>query len=185
LQLHGAEAYEKAHDALITLRGAPNEATLTTLAADLGLDPAPLLARTPLAALVPVSDALLVILLAAIVVIEPLRQFWQALRQTAGAACDPELIGEIRQRVVELLNRGHGPALHPPQPVDLLELTLLRVGRTTFLVAYLNPHGPVDGAWMDRLRQEIQGHCTELLAPLRTELILTGEAPFHGQPPWR
>jgi predicted Co/Zn/Cd cation transporter (cation efflux family) len=156
-----------------------------TAVAGAALLAAPLLARTPLAALVPVSDALLVILLAAIVVIEPLRQFWQALRQTAGAACDPALIGEIRQRVVELLHRGRGPSPQPPQPVDLLDLTLLRVGRTTFLVAYLNPHGPVDGAWMDRLRQEIQGHCSELLAPLRTELILTGEAPFHGQTPWR
>jgi predicted Co/Zn/Cd cation transporter (cation efflux family) len=144
---------------------------------------APLLERTPLAALVPVSDALLVILLAAIVVIEPLRQFWKALRQTAGAACEPELIGEIRQQVLELLNSDRGAAPQPPQPVDLLDLTLLRVGRTTFLVAYLNPHGPVDGAWMDRLRQEIQGHCTALLAPLRTELILTGEAPFLGQAP--
>jgi len=45
LQLHGAKAYKSAHEALITLRGAPNTATLSALAGDLGLDPAPILAR--------------------------------------------------------------------------------------------------------------------------------------------
>lgn len=147
---------------------------------------APLLAATPLAPLVPISDALLVILLAAIVVIEPLRQFWRALRQTAGAACDPALIARVRARVLELLDGSASLATPlPAQPIDLLDLTLLRLGRTTFLVAYLNPHGPVDGAWMDCLRQRIHSHCAELLAPLRTELILTGEAPFEAAQPQR
>jgi protein-disulfide isomerase len=45
LQLHGNDAYLKAHDALITLRGAPDGETLSRLASDLGLDPAPILAR--------------------------------------------------------------------------------------------------------------------------------------------
>lgn len=44
-QLHGDEAYKKAHDALITLRGTPDAATLGALAVDLGLDAGPILAR--------------------------------------------------------------------------------------------------------------------------------------------
>lgn len=44
-QLHGPDAYKAAHDALMELRGSPDEATLARLAADLGLDPAPVLAR--------------------------------------------------------------------------------------------------------------------------------------------
>ncbi len=44
-QLHGDDAYKAAHDGLITLRGAPDEASLTRLAQDLKLDPAPILAR--------------------------------------------------------------------------------------------------------------------------------------------
>lgn len=47
LQLHGAEAYKKAHDELITLRGEPDEATLTRLAGDLGFDPVAVMARMP------------------------------------------------------------------------------------------------------------------------------------------
>jgi protein-disulfide isomerase len=45
MQLHGPEAYKAAHDALIALRGNPDEATLSGMASDLGLDPAPILAR--------------------------------------------------------------------------------------------------------------------------------------------
>ena len=45
LQLHGPEAYKKAHDGLITLRGSPDAATLGALAADLGLEPGPIIAR--------------------------------------------------------------------------------------------------------------------------------------------
>ncbi len=45
LQLHGGDAYKRAHDGLITLRGEPDDATLSALATDLGLDPAPILAR--------------------------------------------------------------------------------------------------------------------------------------------
>lgn len=44
-QLHGDEVYKKAHDGLITLRGAPDEANLTKLATDLGLDPKPIFER--------------------------------------------------------------------------------------------------------------------------------------------
>ncbi|NJS38057.1 MAG: DsbA family protein [Rhodobacteraceae bacterium] len=45
--LHGDVAYKAAHDALITLRGDPTPETLTRLAADLGHDPAPILAKMP------------------------------------------------------------------------------------------------------------------------------------------
>lgn len=45
LQLHGNDAYKAAHDALISLRGAPDEANLRRLAKGLNLDPQPILDR--------------------------------------------------------------------------------------------------------------------------------------------
>ncbi len=45
LQLHGPEAYKAAHDQLITLRGDPDQETLTRLAGDLGLDATAITAR--------------------------------------------------------------------------------------------------------------------------------------------
>jgi protein-disulfide isomerase len=43
LQLHGDAAYKQAHDALISLRGQPDAATLGRLASDLGFEPKPIL----------------------------------------------------------------------------------------------------------------------------------------------
>jgi len=123
--------------------------------ADAALLGAPLLASTPLQALA--------------VVPEPLQQFWRALRQAAGAACDPALITRTRAAVQELLSG---------MSAWLLDLTVMKVGRTTFVVAYLNPAMPVDGPWIDRLRERIDARCAELLGPVRTEVIVTGQAPF-------
>jgi protein-disulfide isomerase len=44
-QLHGADAYKSAHNALISLRSEATPETLGQLAVDLGLDPTPILAR--------------------------------------------------------------------------------------------------------------------------------------------
>ena len=44
-QLHGDEAYGRAHDALMTLRGEPTPETLSRVATDLGLDPKQILDR--------------------------------------------------------------------------------------------------------------------------------------------
>ena len=134
---------------------------------------APLLESTPLRALVPVADSVLVLALALVVLPEPLQQFWRALRQTAGAACDPALIARTRAAVQELLSG---------MSTWLLDLTVMKVGRTTFVVAYLNPAMPVDGPWLDRLRERIDARCGELLGPVRTEVILTGQAPFAPMP---
>jgi predicted Co/Zn/Cd cation transporter (cation efflux family) len=116
-----------------------------------------------------VADSVLVLALALVVLPEPLQQFWRALRQTAGAACDPALIARTRAAVQELLSG---------MSTWLLDLTVMKVGRTTFVVAYLNPAMPVDGPWLDRLRERIDARCGELLGPVRTEVILTGQAPF-------
>jgi predicted Co/Zn/Cd cation transporter (cation efflux family) len=134
---------------------------------------APLLESTPLRALVPVADSVLVLELALLVLPEPLQQFWRALRQTAGAACDPGLIARTRAAVKELLSG---------MSTCLLDLTVMKVGRTTVVVAYLNPAMPVDGPWLDRLRERIDQRCGELLGPVRTEVILTGQAPFAALP---
>lgn len=80
-----------------------------------------------------------------------------------------ELIARTRAAVQELLSG---------MSAWLLDLTAMKVGRTTFVVAYLNPAMPVDGPWLDRLRERIDQRCSELLGPVRTEVIVTGQAPF-------
>jgi predicted Co/Zn/Cd cation transporter (cation efflux family) len=124
-------------------------------------------------ALTPLADPVLVILIAVVVMAEPVQHFLEALRQTAGAACDPALIASSREQVQRLLAEAGGDS-----PVALLEFSLQKLGRTTFLMAWLDPSRPVDGAWMDGLRRRIEASCGETLGPLRCELLLTRQAPF-------
>jgi predicted Co/Zn/Cd cation transporter (cation efflux family) len=158
---------------LLESRAAALDAAITA-AAGAALLSGPLLAGTRLEPLVPLTDPLLVILIALVVMVEPVQHFLEALRQTAGAACCPELIASSRRQVQHLLAEAGGE-----RPVALLDFSLQKLGRTTFLVAWLDPDQPVDGAWMDALRQRLEAALAELLGPLRCELLLTRQAPFQ------
>jgi hypothetical protein len=66
----------------------------------------------------------------------------------------------------------------------LLDLTVYEVGRTAFVVVYLNPSQPMDGAALDLIRHRIDERCGDLLArPVRTEVILTATPPFTSGKP--
>ena len=130
---------------------------------------APLLESTPLAPLVPVADTLLVLVLALVVVPEPLHRFRLALRETAGAACEPELIARTRSAAAALVEAA---------AAQLLDLSVVKLGRINYVVAYVNPRAAVEASWLDGLRDQLDGTCGGLLGPVRTEVVLTGRPPF-------
>ena len=132
---------------------------------------APLLTSTPLAPLVPVADALLVLVLALVVAGEPLHRFRLALRETAGAACEPELIQTTRCGVQTLVEAA---------TAQLLDLSVVKLGRISYVVAYVNPAQAVEASWLDGLRDQLEQRCTTLLGPVRAEVVLTGRPPFSG-----
>lgn len=134
----------------------------------------PALASTPLAPLQPVADALLVLILAVVVAGEPLHRFRQALRETAGAACDPALIQRCRRSAASLLE---------PQGTQLLDLSLVKLGRITTVVAFIDPGRPVSAAWVDALRQRLESVCAEGPGAVRAELVLTCRSPFAASDP--
>ena len=134
---------------------------------------APLLETTPLAPLVPVADTLLVLVLALVVVREPLHRFRLALRETAGAACEPELIARTRCAATALVEAA---------AAQLLDLSVVKLGRINYVVAYVNPAGAVEASWLDGLRDQLDGTCGGLLGPVRTEVVLTGRPPFAIHP---
>jgi len=132
---------------------------------------APLLNSTALAPLVPVADALLVLVLSLVVAGEPLHRFRLALRETAGAACEPELIQTTRCGVQTLVEAA---------TAQLLDLSVVKLGRISYVVAYVNPAGAVEASWLDGLRDQLEERCTTLLGPVRAEVVLTGRPPFSG-----
>ena len=131
---------------------------------------APLLNGTLLSALIPVTDSLLVLVVSLLVLREPLQGFLTALGQAAGASAETDLIRSTRLALEDLL---------AGLSCWLLDLTVYQVGRTAFVVVYLNPNQPMDGGAIDLIRDRIQERCQSLLAcPVRTEVILTATPPF-------
>ncbi len=131
---------------------------------------APLLKSTMLSGLIPVTDSLLVLVVSLLVLREPLQGFLTALGQTAGASAETDLIRSTRLALEDLL---------AGLSCWLLDLTVYQVGRTAFVVVYLNPNQPMDGGAIDLIRDRIQDRCQALMAcPVRTEVILTATSPF-------
>ena len=136
----------------------------------LALLAAPLLQGTMLSGLIPVTDSLLVLVVSLLVVREPLQGFMTALGQAAGASAESDLIRSTRLALEDLL---------AGLSCWLLDLTVYQVGRTAFVVVYLNPSQPMDGGAIDLIRDRIQERCQSLLAcPVRTDVILTATPPF-------
>lgn len=130
----------------------------------------PLLRETPLAVLTPITDSLLVLVVSAVVLREPLQAFLTALSQTAGASAESDTVRSTRAALEDLL---------AGLSCWLLDLTVMQVGRTAFVVVYLNPSHPMDGAAIDLLRSRIEERCRQLMTrPVRSEVILTATPPF-------
>ena len=134
---------------------------------------APLLRGTALQVLTPITDSLLVLVVSAAVLREPLQAFLTALGQTSGASAESDTIRSTRAALEDLLSG---------LSCWLLDLTVMQVGRTAFVVVYLNPSQPMDGAAIDVIRLRIEERCRELMtSPVRSEVILTATPPFLGQ----
>ncbi|WP_114992907.1 cation transporter [Synechococcus sp. UW179A] len=136
----------------------------------LALLSAPFLNGTMLSGLIPITDSILVLVVSLLVLREPLQGFLIALGQAAGASADNDLIRSTRLALEDLL---------AGLSCWLLDLTVYQVGRTAFVVVYLNPSQPMDGGAIDLIRDRIQQRCQSLLnCPVRTEVILTATPPF-------
>jgi predicted Co/Zn/Cd cation transporter (cation efflux family) len=132
----------------------------------------PLLKGTSLEVLTPITDSILVLVVSAAVLREPLEAFLTALGQTSGASAESDTIRSTRAALEDLLSG---------LSCWLLDLTVMQVGRTAFVVVYLNPSQPMDGAAIDVIRLRIEERCRQLMAnPVRSEVILTATSPFSS-----
>ena len=148
---------------------------LITACTGLALLATPLLQSTPLAPLAPITDALLVLTVSGVLLWEPLQALRVALSQAAGQAADPGVLQCTRQVLMQELS---GLSL------QMMDFTVQQLGRTAFVVVYINPLEPLDSAVVDGLRHHIDARCSnELGRPVRTEVILTVMPPIHRSDP--
>ncbi len=144
---------------------------LITASTGLALLATPLLQTKLLAPLAPITDALLVLAVSGVLLREPLQALRDALSQAAGKAADPGVLQRTRQVLMQELS---GLSL------QMMDFTVQQLGRTAFVVVYINPLEPLDSATVDGLRHHIDARCSnELGRPVRAEVILTVMPPIH------
>jgi divalent metal cation (Fe/Co/Zn/Cd) transporter len=133
---------------------------------------APLLLGTVLAPLVPIADALLVLGLSVVLLPEPLGILKDAVVEAAGSG----------QSVAEPLQSQCREALVPvlePQSCTLIELAMIRLGRTVTAVAYVEPAEAITAKHLDALRLGVEPVLVAVLqTPVLCEVIPTAIHPY-------
>jgi predicted Co/Zn/Cd cation transporter (cation efflux family) len=169
-QYHGAwKATGRVSDVLAAERRGALIDGLLTAATGAALLASPLLAGTWARGATPIADALLVLLLATLMLPQTLTALRRAVREIAGGSAGGEA-GAIAADVVARVLAG--------APVRCLDISVMKLGRTHFVVVYLDATTPANGAAMDDLRRRISTGFDTLGAPVRCEVVLTATPPF-------
>ena len=97
------------------------------------------------------------------------------MAQAAGCAADPEILQHTRQVLMQEL---------VGLQLQMMDFTVQQLGRTAFVVVYINPLQAQDSAVIDGLRLHIDARCSaDLGRPVRSEVILTAKPPIHRVDP--
>lgn len=134
----------------------------------------PLLLGTRFAGLVPIADSLIVLVLALVMLPQPMSMFRAALGEVAGAAARGD---------ADRIARTHARQVFADRKFDLVDVAVTRLGRSYFAVFYINPTEPVLGADIDALRAALAASFSEVGAPVRIETVVTASSPFGGAGP--
>jgi predicted Co/Zn/Cd cation transporter (cation efflux family) len=135
-----------------------------------GLLSAALLRGTVLGFLVPVADAIVVLVMCAFIGRQPIQMFLGSLREVAGAAADPPTVTKVRRCLEESLR---------DRPFALLEVAVTKIGRAHFVVTYVKPDVPVDGKTADAVWEHLDSALRRSLGQVRSEIIVAGSSPYE------
>ncbi len=137
-----------------------------------GLLGAPLLLGTALAPMVPITDSLLVLVLCVALLPEPIGIVMEAVAEAAGSSSS---VGEDR---LAQCREAIEPTFQA-QACQLIELAMLKLGRTYTVVAYVEPGAPISATEVDSLRMLLEQQVrTTLQAPVLAEVIPTATHPY-------
>ncbi len=125
---------------------------------------APLIAQTPLQVILPILDAIIVLILVSCMVSQPLKTFLNALGEIAGKGAESQLIETLK---IEL------QPLAASQDVEILEIALTKLGRFHLGIIYLRPTAPLAAVRMDQMRADIMAVCSSVVGLIEIELVLT------------
>lgn len=122
---------------------------------------------------VPIADALVVLIMSSLILAEPWRLFRNSLREVAGASAAPEITQNALMCTQEVL-RDRNFRIH--------DVVVTRAGRRYFVVPLLCPYRAVTAEELDAVRADLEKGFQKCLGPNRTEIIVTAEGPFVPEP---
>ena len=132
----------------------------------------PVLLGTMLAPLVPIADALLVLGLSSVLLPEPLGILRTAVAEAAGSG--ESITAATQSSCCAVI----APALQEQQ-CELLELAMIRLGRTVTAVAYVQPAKAISAEQLDGLRLAVEQELIRSLkGPVLCEVIPTATHPY-------
>lgn len=124
----------------------------------------PFLTGTALEFLVPIADAIVVVVMIAIIITQPISAFMGALGEISGKGADKPVVAELRKKLQELDAFSN---------IEILDLGVSKLGRRHSILCYIKPDEPMTAAKADLLRNTITDVGAPLLGESRTEVILT------------
>jgi len=128
-----------------------------------------LLRGTPAAVIIPVADAIIVIVLVLVMIKQPYNMLRGAVREVAGEAMDEEITAKTRERIEQTIKAV---------PCELLAVAVTKLGRTHFVITYVRPDDSVVAEDLDTFRKEVHASYEDLFGRVKSEVIYTAEKPF-------
>jgi hypothetical protein len=90
--------------------------------------------------------------------------------EVAGGAADPALVEKARKLTEEMTRE---------LSAEVLAVSVMKLGRSYFVLPYLKPEGAVNAQQIDSFRHELDTACKKLLGNAKTEVIITAERPYQ------
>jgi predicted Co/Zn/Cd cation transporter (cation efflux family) len=129
----------------------------------------PVLRLTPLTGLDPISDAVIVLALCALLAAPPLRTLRNALRELSGATATAPVRRRLTETIAQELSK---------LGLTLVDAALFSSGRTLLGLLCIDSERPLRAAQVDHLRECLEGVCRARLSDVTLELLLTERHPL-------
>lgn len=124
----------------------------------------PFLPGTVLEPLIPIGDALIVVVLVALIIWQPVSLFLRSLADLAGISAPPATVAAVARRTrAAALETGF----------RYLRCAVLRAGRSHYVAVYLDPQRSVTAAEIDAFQARLRTALDEAIGSLRLEVIIT------------
>lgn len=159
----------KRSEILLTERTAAMVDGFISAGAGVALVSVNLLRGTPAEVIIPVADAIVVLILTLVMVRQPYMLLQQNIKEIAGESVKPELTSKTKERIERTIR---------DIPCALLAVSVTKLGRTYFVLSYVRPDDSVVAEDLDIFRDELHACYQDLFGKVKSEVIYTANKPF-------